>query len=70
MKIKATQEFLHDVKRYKAGRSYEVPEGLGTYFVMNGWASSDEVAATGEPVTDAVDLDVDDTTLGQSTEVK
>lgn len=68
MKIKANQDFLHETKRYKQGRGYEVPEGLGTYFVMSGWADSPDVTATSE--AGEADLEVHDSTLGQSSEVK
>lgn len=69
MKIKATQDFLHGTKRHKEGRTYTVEDGLGTYFVMNGWAASDEVSADGTPPGE-VDLEVHDASHDQNSEVK
>jgi hypothetical protein len=39
MRIKAKELFKHDIKTYQAGKVYEIEQGLGKYFVANGWAT-------------------------------
>ncbi len=77
MKIKAKTKFLHGRARMEQGKYYEVPEGLGTYFVMMGWAETSdndvkpEVISKEKFETDAPakregeDLEVQNAKLGQ-----
>lgn len=64
MIITANQPFLHGHDRYEEGQDYEVDDALGTYFVMSGWATSDDLpgVADGPP---EVDLDVQASTHDQ-----
>lgn len=40
MEFKANQEFRVGHTTYKAGKTYDAPEGEVTVFVMNGWAEA------------------------------
>lgn len=62
MEITANQTFLHGHDRYEEGETYDVPEGLATYFVMAGWADSDDLAAPGHAPSEEVTLDVHSST--------
>lgn len=64
MRIEATDTFLHGKDRYEKGKEYEVPEGEGFYFVMNGWAQDLDAKETVTPVAEAVDLDIQNSTIG------
>lgn len=61
--IKPNQDFKHDRKTYKKGRKYEVSEEDGEYFANCGWTGE-----AGE-VSKAHSLDIQDMTLGHSSEV-
>jgi len=58
------QDFKHGTETYQEGQSYDVSEGEAYYFQMVGWVG---------PKTEGsktVTLDVHDSTLGHSAEVK
>ena len=71
MKITANQDFLHHRVRYTAGESYDVGPALAGYFVGNGWADPDEDIPGFErkPQPANVDLQIDSSTLGHTSEV-
>jgi hypothetical protein len=59
----ADTDFRHHKTSYEKDTEYTGPVGLVTYFVMNGWASSPLIGASGEPVDPSevdVTLDVHD----------
>jgi hypothetical protein len=65
----ASLDFRHHKTPYEKGQEYSATEGLVTYFVMNGWATSPYVDASGEPTAPAdVTLEVADIVQDQSSE--
>lgn len=58
------QTFKHGPEIYEEGKSYEVSEGEAYYFQMVGWVGPKTVGS------DTITLDVHDSTLGHSAEVK
>jgi hypothetical protein len=67
--ITANQPFLHGHDRYEEGEDYDVDDALGTYFVMSGWATSDEVPGVADSPPE-VDLDVHDGTSDQEVDTR
>lgn len=63
MKIKPNQDFKHGKKTYKKGRSYEVSDDDGKYFLSAGWV--------GEPTESGKEqsLEVHSGKIGHSAEV-
>lgn len=61
--IKPNQDFKHGKKTYKKGRKYEVSEEDAEYFESTGWTG--ETVSAGKTHS----LDVQDLTLGHSSEV-
>jgi hypothetical protein len=58
-KITATCDFKHGTDAYESGVDYiNVSEGLATYFVNVGWATSDDASA--EPQPQDVTLEIQD----------
>lgn len=43
MQITATRLFRHGRTTFDAGHTYDVPDSLGGYFVLNGWATSPDL---------------------------
>jgi len=68
MKITANQTFLHETDRYEEGKEYDVEEKLGFYFVQVGWADSTDVNVDVEVQPTEVNLEIDDSTIGTSSE--
>lgn len=64
MRILALDTFLHGKNRYEKNEKYEVPDDEGFYFCMNGWAQDQDAKETVNPVADAVDLDIQNSTIG------
>jgi hypothetical protein len=69
VKITPNQVFLHGYDRYEVDQEYDVSEGLGTYFVLNGWADSDEITSSGEEQPAEVTLDIHDVDRPTGSEV-
>lgn len=70
MKIKATQDFLQNTKRYREGRSYEVDDDMAAYFVSCGWATSPNLDIDqAVHAMSSVTLDVHDAGVGQNAEI-
>lgn len=64
MKIKPNQEFKHEKKTYKKGRSYEVSDDDAKHFISAGW-----VGESGEAGKEQ-SLEIHSGVLGQSSEVE
>lgn len=60
-KITPNQDFLHDGKRLKKGKDYDVSDGEAYYFAMNGWLEGTNVKG----LPDDVALAIDNGNLGQ-----
>jgi hypothetical protein len=69
MEIIPNQLIKDGGERYEPGRTYEVDDATGTYFVRNGWASAEGVE-TGEPAAGTVDLQPDSTRHSTTSEVR
>lgn len=63
MKVKPNQDFKHNRKMYKKGRSYEVSSEDADYFASVGWVG--QPAETGKEQS----LEIHDGVLGQKSEV-
>lgn len=50
MKITAKTDFKHGRAHLRAGRTYDVPDVLGGYFVGVGWANPAPAEAVGDTV--------------------
>lgn len=60
MKITPNQDFRHMREPFENGQEIEVPDGLGYYFVMVGWAAADPESVPEDlkrwmPVTASID---------------
>lgn len=65
MRILALDTFLHEKDRYEKDEKYEVPEGEGFYFVMNGWAQDLDAKETVQPtLPEDATLDIHNSNLG------
>lgn len=73
VKIYPNQDFKHGTETFKAGESYDVPEGLAYYFAQVGWTrgkpGSDRETMTITP-GDVATLDIQDGQIGHTSEVK
>lgn len=79
MKITPNQPFRHHKTSYETDVEVEVPDGLGFYFVSNGWAVADQSTVPADladhmpadvaPQTEPVTLEVQDVTQNSATEV-
>lgn len=58
------QTFKHGTETYEEGKSYEVPEGEAFYFTMVGWVGPRTMGDSN------VTIDIHDSTLGHTAEVK
>jgi hypothetical protein len=68
MRIKAKELFKHDIKTYQSGKVYEVENGLGMYFVLNGWADEVGKSPSTRPEKSNTTLQPDDSVIGQGSE--
>lgn len=64
MRIWVIDTFLDEKTRYEIGSQHDVEDKKGFYFVMNGWAQDLDAKETVNPVADAVDLDIQNSTIG------
>lgn len=68
MQITPNQRFRHGQDTFEPGETYDVDPGVGTYFVMAGWASSPDVTTEPAPQPEHVTLDVHDADAASTTE--
>ena len=70
MQITPNQRIRHGGEQYEAGQEYDVDPVLGGYFVLNGWADSDDVESPNAVDDNPVDLKVDDAEHSTEAEVQ
>lgn len=63
--ITPNQTFKHGKETYEKGKSYEVSEGEAYYFEQCGWVGPKQ-----PPTGEVHNLEVQDTVIGQTSEVK
>lgn len=69
-KIVPNQEFKHEKRHYRKGRSYEIESDLAKYFIENGWADHAGAKKAGQKVgKNSATLEVQNGQLGQKAEV-
>lgn len=67
MQITANQDFKHETFQFEAGKTYDVPEAIGYYFVGNGWATAPGVESLPTLTAEHV-LEIQDGALGVDSE--
>lgn len=65
MQIVATTTFLDDRTRYEKGKTYDVDDAHGAYFVACGWAQGPD-GYTGPGTNQHVRLDIQSGSLGHT----
>lgn len=65
MRILATDTFLDEKDKYEKDVEYDVPDEKGYYFIANHWAlNTASMKESKDPVAEAVDLDIQNSTIG------